>query len=67
MDGWNARRVAVEFESEGAVLRGFLYPAATGEPPFPTVVMTMGTSATIEMTAHRYAEVFGSLRPKSRA
>lgn len=58
MDDWNARRVAVEFESEGAALRGFLYPAATGEPPFPTVVMTMGTSATIEMTANRYAEVF---------
>jgi len=58
MDNWNARRVAVEFESEGAVLRGFLYPAATGNPPFPTVVMTMGTSATIEMTANRYAEVF---------
>jgi hypothetical protein len=58
MDGWASRRVAVEFESEGAVLRGFLYEAVTGEPPFPVVVMAHGTSATIPMVADRYAEVF---------
>jgi len=58
MDGWGSRRVAVEFESEGAVLRGFLYEAVKGDPPFPVVVMTHGTSATIQMVADRYAEVF---------
>lgn len=51
-------RVAVEFESEGALLRGFLYRARKGDPPYPTVVMTHGTSATITMVADRYAEVF---------
>jgi hypothetical protein len=58
MDGWGSRRVAVEFESEGAVLRGFLFKAVKGEPPFPLVVMTHGTSATIPMVTDRYAEVF---------
>jgi uncharacterized protein len=58
MDGWGSRRVAVEFESEGAAIRGFLYKAAKGDPPFPLVVMTHGTSATIPMVADRYAEVF---------
>jgi hypothetical protein len=48
----------VEFESEGAALRGFLFKAVKGEPPFPMVVMTHGTSATIPMVADRYAEVF---------
>jgi len=48
----------VEFESEDAVLRGFLYEAVRGEPPFPIVVMTHGTSATIPMVTDRYAEVF---------
>lgn len=58
MDEPVSRRVAVEFESEGAVLRGFLYEASKGEPPFPMVVMTHGTTATIPMVADRYAEVF---------
>lgn len=58
MNSWASRRVAVEFASEGAVLRGFLYEAVEGDPPFPTVVMAHGTSATIPMVADRYAEVF---------
>ena len=58
MGGWSSRRISVEFESEGAPLRGFLYEAAKGERPFPLVVMTHGTSATIPMVADRYAEVF---------
>lgn len=58
MDGWGSRRVAVEFESETAVLRGFLYKAVKGEPPFPVVVMAHGTSATIPMVTDRYAGVF---------
>lgn len=58
MNSWASRRVAVEFASEDAVLRGFLYEAVKGDPPFPTVVMAHGTSATIPMVADRYAEVF---------
>lgn len=67
MDGWGSRRVAVEFESEGAVIRGFLYKAVKGNPPFPMVVMAHGTSATIPMVADRYAEVFAEAecRPSS--
>lgn len=53
-------RQPVAFDSEGAVLRGFLYPAQRGEPPFPTVIMAHGTSATISMVADRYAEVFAA-------
>ena len=58
VNDWGSHRVAVEFESEGAILRGFLYEAARGVQPFPLVVMTHGTSATIPMVADRYAEVF---------
>lgn len=60
MDVVRSSRVAVEFESEGAVLRGFLYRATNGEPPYPMVVMAHGTSATIPMTADRYAEAFAA-------
>lgn len=48
---------SVEFESQGAVLRGRLY-RPPGTEPVPVVVMAHGTSATITMTADRYAEVF---------
>ena len=44
----------VEFASQGAVLRGRLYRA--GPRPSACVVMTHGTSATIEMVVDRYAE-----------
>ncbi|MEX1208111.1 MAG: alpha/beta fold hydrolase [Acidimicrobiia bacterium] len=50
----------MEFDSEGATLRGFLFPAQRGEPPFPLVVMTHGTSATIPMVTDRYAEVLAA-------
>jgi uncharacterized protein len=53
-------RQPVAFESEGAVLRGFLYPAERGDPPYPILIMAHGTSATISMVADRYAEVFAS-------
>lgn len=47
----------VAFESQSALLRGRLYrPADSG--PLPVVVMAHGFSATITMTADRYAEVF---------
>ncbi len=47
----------VEFASEGAVLRGRFYPPRNGVKA-PVVVMAHGFSATISMTADRYAEVF---------
>jgi uncharacterized protein len=48
---------SVEFESQEAVLRGRLYRPPGGQP-LRVVVMAHGFSATITMTAHRYAEVF---------
>jgi alpha-beta hydrolase superfamily lysophospholipase len=53
-------RQPVAFESEGAVLRGFVYRAERGDPPYPMVIMAHGTSATISMVADRYAEVFAA-------
>jgi pimeloyl-ACP methyl ester carboxylesterase len=47
----------VEFPSEGAILRGRFYRPAHA-PPWPAVVMTHGTTATITMCLDRYAEVF---------
>lgn len=51
---------AVEFESEGAVLRGRFYRPLDSRGAAPVVVMAHGFSATITMTADRYAEVFAS-------
>ena len=48
---------AVEFPSEGALLRGRFYRPDRAAP-FPAVVMTHGTTATITMALDRYAEVF---------
>src|ERR1041384_3331130 len=48
---------AVEFQSEGATLRGRLYKPQRAAP-FPVVVMAHGTTATITMAIDRYAEVF---------
>ena len=47
----------IEFQSEGATLRGRLYRPA-GRGPFSAVVMTHGTSATIKMVVEDYAGVF---------
>ena len=60
LGGSTTSRVAVEFEPERATLRGFLFVASIGEPPFPLVIMTHGTSATIQMVAERYAEAFAA-------
>ena len=49
----------VEFESEGATLRGRLY-LPEGRAPFAVVGMTNGFSATVTMTIDRYAESFAS-------
>jgi dienelactone hydrolase len=48
---------AVEFPSEGTVLRGRFYRPMHAAP-WPAVVMTHGTTATITMCLDRYAEVF---------
>jgi pimeloyl-ACP methyl ester carboxylesterase len=50
----------VEFESEGATLRGRFYPARRRRPATPVVVMAHGFSATITMTTDHYAEVFAA-------
>lgn len=47
---------AVEFASEGAVLRGRLY--SNGNMAKPALVMAHGTSATITMVIDAYAEAF---------
>ena len=48
---------AVEFPSEGALLRGrFYWPERAA--PYPVVIMTHGTTATITMALDHYAEVF---------
>jgi len=47
----------VEFPSEGAILRGRFYRPAP-RAPWPAVVMTHGTTATVTMCLDRYAEVF---------
>ena len=47
----------VTFESEGAELSGWFYPPDSS-PPWPLVVMAHGFSATKQMVADRYAEVF---------
>lgn len=48
----------VEFQSEGATLRGLLFlpESQTNRPPL--VIMAIGTSATVYMTADKYAEAF---------
>jgi uncharacterized protein len=48
---------AVEFPSEGALLRGRFYRPER-LPPFPAVIMTHGTTATITIALDHYAEVF---------
>ena len=47
----------VEFPSEGALLRGRFYRPERAAP-FPVVIMTHGTTATITMALDHYAEVF---------
>jgi len=47
----------VEFPSEGALLRGRFYRPERAAP-FPVVMMTHGTTATITMALDHYAQVF---------
>ena len=49
----------IEFQSEGAILRGRLYTPENKSAKFPVIIMAHGYSATIEgMVADRFAEVF---------
>ena len=49
----------IEFQSEGATLRGRLYLPENKSDRYPVIIMAHGYSATIEgMVADRYAEVF---------
>ena len=48
-------RHPVEFESEGATLRGWYY-TPDSLPPYAAVVMAHGFTATVNMVADRYAE-----------
>jgi hypothetical protein len=49
----------IEFQSEGATLRGRLYLPENVSKKIPVIIMAHGYSATIEgMVADRYAEVF---------
>jgi pimeloyl-ACP methyl ester carboxylesterase len=50
----------VEFASEGATLRGRLYPAAGNKGRASVIVMALGFAATLDMNADRYAEAFAA-------
>jgi fermentation-respiration switch protein FrsA (DUF1100 family) len=50
----------VEFNAEGATLRGWFYAAGTGGAPAPAVVMAHGFSAVKEMYLDSFAEVFAA-------
>jgi len=49
---------AIEFASEGAVLRGRLVMPSPDVARRPAVIMAHGTSATVEMVMIEYARVF---------
>ncbi len=51
----------IAFDAEGAVLRGWLYPAEGGERPAPAIVMAHGFSAVKEMYLDAFAEVFAAV------
>lgn len=50
----------IAFTSQGATLRGYLLTPAGAGPRLPAVIMSHGTSATIQMVAIEYARVFAS-------
>jgi len=50
----------IEFQAEGAVLRGWVYVPDRASGPFPTVVMAHGFTAVKEQYLDRYAEVFAA-------
>jgi fermentation-respiration switch protein FrsA (DUF1100 family) len=59
MSAKTSMRRDVAFGSEGADLKGWVYPPDS-EPPWPLVVMAHGFSATRHMAADKYAEVLSA-------
>ena len=53
-------RTDIEFDAEGAILRGWIYIPDHGTGPFSTVVMAHGFTAVKEQYLDRYAEVFAA-------
>ena len=57
-------REDIEFDAEGALLRGWFYPPAgqtpTGNGPAPCVVMAHGWSSTKRMYLDKFADVFAA-------
>ena len=53
-------RTDVEFDAEGATLRGWLYVPDGATGPVPTIVMAHGFSAVKEMYLDRFAEAFAA-------
>lgn len=54
----NLLETPVEFQSEGALLRGLLLTPAGAPKACPAVILAHGTSATINMVAIEYARAF---------
>lgn len=50
----------IEFDADGATLRGWLYTPTGRDGPFPAVVMAHGFTALKEMGLDDYAEVFAA-------
>ncbi|WP_297550679.1 hypothetical protein [Amycolatopsis sp.] len=50
----------IEFDAEGATLRGWFYEAEGTDGPAPCVVMAHGWSATRRLYLDRFAEVFSA-------
>jgi len=48
----------IEFPSEGATIRGFLFLPEKQSSKLPLVIMAHGTSATVSMVADKYADAF---------
>jgi dienelactone hydrolase len=53
-------RQDIEFDAEGAALRGWFYRAPGAEGPVPCVVMAHGWTSTRHMYLDRFAEVFAA-------
>lgn len=50
----------IEFDAEGALLRGWFYPPDPSGGPAPCVVMAHGWTSTKRMYLDRFAEVFAA-------
>src|SRR5881397_1873547 len=57
-EGGDGMRQDIEFDAEGATLRGWFYVPDDAEGELPCVVMSHGFSAIKEMHLDDYAEVF---------